>query len=180
MDEVFGLTMPLWEIALRATLVYLVLIVLLRAIPKRNAGHISPNDMLTLILVGTLGADAITGDSTSIGDMALMIGLVLGWSYLLDFAEYHVPWLRGWLRDKPAPLIKDGRMVRANMRKEMVTEEELHAVLRKEGVDDIAAVRFACIEADGDISLSLKSEATASGGNPGRTPGNRSSPIEKR
>src|SRR5690606_7628250 len=59
-DEVFGLTMPLWEIALRATLVYLVLIVLLRAIPKRNAGHISPNDMLTLILVGTLGADAIT------------------------------------------------------------------------------------------------------------------------
>src|SRR5690606_41840863 len=117
------------------------------------------------------GTRALTIDSTSIGAMASLFGHVLGSSSLLDFAEYHVPWLRGWLRDKPAPLIKDGRMFRDNMRKEMVTEEELHAVLRKEGVDDIAAVRFACIEADGDISLSLKSEATASGGNPGRASG---------
>jgi len=160
LEEVFGLTMPLWEIGLRASLVYLLLIVLLRAIPKRNAGHISPNDMLTLILVGTLGADAITGDSTSIGDMTLMIGLVLGWGYLLDLAEYRLPWMRRWLRDKPAPLIENGRMVRANMRKEMVTEEEIMAVLRKGGVDNISQVRFACIEADGEISLSLKAQSS--------------------
>ena len=57
MDETFALTTPLWEIAVRATIVYFVVIALVRVIPTRNAGHISPNDMLTLIMIGALGHD---------------------------------------------------------------------------------------------------------------------------
>jgi uncharacterized membrane protein YcaP (DUF421 family) len=65
MAEVFGLSKPLWEIIVRATVVYFVLVFLVRVIPKRNAGHISPNDMLTLIVIGGMGTDAIMGGSSS-------------------------------------------------------------------------------------------------------------------
>lgn len=159
MADIFEVTMPMWEIALRGTIVYLALILLVRAIPKRNAGHISPNDMLTLILVGTLAADGIIGGSTSIGDIVLMIGLILGWAYLLDLLEYRFPALRAILRDRQSTLVENGRLVRRNMRRELVTEEELMAVLRKEGVDDVSAVRSACLEADGEISVVVASEA---------------------
>lgn len=159
MGELFAFSMPLWEIIVRATIVYLVLILLLRAIPKRNAGHISPNDMLTLILVGTLGTDAIMGGTSSVADIVLMIALILLWGYVLDLLEYRFPAIRRVLRDRQASLIEDGRFVRRNMRREMVTEEELMAVLRTEGVEDLAAVHHACMEADGEISVVLRKSA---------------------
>ena len=158
MTEVFGLTKPLWEIGLRATVVYLALILLVRAVPKRNAGHISPNDMLTLIIIGGMGTDAIMGGSTSVGDLLLMVGLVLAWGYVLDALEYRVPFLQRLLRDRQTRLVEDGRMLRRNMRREMVTEEELMTVLRKQGVRDLSAVQSAFLEADGEISVLKRKE----------------------
>lgn len=148
--------MPLWEIAVRATVVYLALVFLIRVIPKRNAGHISPNDMLTLIVIGGLATDAILGGSTSLGDILIMTGLIIAWGYALDVLEYRFPVLQRVLRDRQTPLIDDGRLLRGNMRREMITEEELKAVLRREGLDDFSMVQSACLEADGDISLVKK------------------------
>ncbi|HYD75050.1 DUF421 domain-containing protein [Ramlibacter sp.] len=156
MVEILALTRPAWEIAIRATIVYFALVLLVRFIPKRNAGHISPNDMLVLILVGAMGADATMGDSGSVGDIMLMVALVLGWSWLQDVLEFRFPALHRLMRDRSTVLVEDGRLLRRNMRREMVTEEELMAVLRKEGVDDLSAVRSACMEADGDISVIRK------------------------
>lgn len=152
----FGLTLPVWEIAVRATIVYLVLILLIRIIPKRNSGHISPNDMLTLIVVGAISSDAIVGGSTSISDTLLMIALVIAWSWVVDLLEYRVPVFRKLLRSKPARLIEDGKLNRRNMRHEMVTEEELTAVLRKEGAESPAEIQSAWMEADGEISVILR------------------------
>jgi hypothetical protein len=47
MAGVFGLSKPLWEFVIRATMTYFAVVFLVPVIPKRNAGHISPNDMLT-------------------------------------------------------------------------------------------------------------------------------------
>jgi uncharacterized membrane protein YcaP (DUF421 family) len=57
--------------------VYLALVVLVRIIPKRKAGHISPNDMLALIVIGGMGSSAITGGSSSVGEILLMVGLIV-------------------------------------------------------------------------------------------------------
>lgn len=151
--DVFALTMPVWEIVVRATLVYLTLIILVRVVPKRKAGHLSPNDLLTLIVIGGMGSDAIVGGSASVTDILLMIGLILGWAYVFDVVEYRFPPLRRLLRHRQTVLVDHGRLVRPNMRMEMVTEDEILAVLRKEGIPDLSCVRSACLEADGEISV---------------------------
>ena len=153
MNEIFSLTKPLWEIALRATIVYVAIVVLVRIAPKRNAGAISPNDMLTLIIVGGMGTDAIMGGSTSVGDILILVVIIFLWAILLDKVEYSFPGLRRFLRETETSLIEDGRFNRRNMRREMVTEQELMAVLRKQGVDDPSQVKSACLEADGEISV---------------------------
>ena len=153
MNEVFGITKPLWEIGVRATIVYLALVLLLRAVPKRNAGHLSPNDLITVIVVGGVATDAIMGGSTSVGDNLLLIAAVVAWAYVLNLLEFRFPAFRRLLRDRQTILIRDGRMIRPNMRREMVTEEELLAALREDGIDDPGKVRFACLEADGEISI---------------------------
>jgi uncharacterized membrane protein YcaP (DUF421 family) len=149
----FELTMPLWEIVARATVVYLAVITVLRLMPKRKIGHISPNDLVTLVVIGGMATDAILGGSTSVGDIILLILTVAAWSFVLDFVETRVPALGRLFRETETVLIDKGRLMRRNMRSEMVTEDELMAVLRKEGIDDPAAVLTACLEADGEISV---------------------------
>lgn len=146
----------LWEILLRATAVYWAVFLFLRLIPKRTMGRFSLADMLTLIIIGSVAKSGIVGDSTSVGDIVLMIAVVLLWDYIFNVFEYHIPFFRYILRDKQAALIQDGRMMRGNMRREMVTEEELFAAMREKNVRDVSSVRSAFLEADGDISIIIK------------------------
>lgn len=151
--EMLRLEMSLWEIILRGTAAWLGLVVLVRIVPKRNAGNISPNDMLVLVVIGSLAAGAIMGDSTSAGDLLLMILVVLLWGYVLDILEYRMPAFHRLMRHERTTLIENGHLLRRNMRREMVTEEELMATLRKQGIDDLSEVASAYLEADGEISV---------------------------
>ena len=58
-----------------------------------------------------------------------------------------------FFREAPTCLIRNGRFLRDAMRREMVTEEELLAELRKQGVSDVSQVRQSYLEADGQVSV---------------------------
>jgi uncharacterized membrane protein YcaP (DUF421 family) len=49
--------------------------------------------------------------------------------------------------------VKRGKLLRRNMRRELITEAELLGKLREQGVDDLSKVKLANIESDGQISL---------------------------
>ena len=148
---------PMWEIAARGSLVYVAVAVVLRLVPKRQIGNIAPNDMIALVIVGTLAADAIMGDIKALPDIILMIVVILLWDYLSNLAEYHFPRYRGVAQDSPTLLIHRGVLLKDNLRKEKLTEQELIASLRKQGVTDIADVQQAILEVDGEISVVTKS-----------------------
>src|SRR5690606_38767825 len=123
LSEMFGLTLPLAEILLRGAAGFLALVALVRVVPKRNAGHISPNDMLVLIVIGALGADAISGEGRSTGDLLAMVAVVLVLGYGLDLLEYHVPAVRRLMRHRQSLLIKDGRFQRRRSEERRVGKE---------------------------------------------------------
>ena len=52
-------------------------------------------------------------------------------------------------------------MRRSNMRRELITDEELNAKVRQEGVEGIATVKRMCPEADGEMSLIRRDEPRA-------------------
>ncbi len=158
MDDAFVLTMPLWEIAVRASLVYLALVFLARVVPKRRVGSISPNDILSLIVIGGLGADAIAGGSTSTADILLMIGIIVAWGYVLDTLEYRFAFVRRLMRHRQTPLVRDGRLLRKNLQHELITEEELMTELRRHDASELSMVESACLEADGEISVIKRPE----------------------
>lgn len=156
MGENFVFDMPLWEIAGRATLLYFALTVIFRIMPKRLTGEVSPTDMITLVIIGAVAADAIMGESSSLPDLLVMIGVIVGWDYLFDLAEFYFPKFRRVSSHTPTLLIHDGLLLRDNLRKEKLTEEELSANLRKQGIVEMSSVKQAILEADGHISVVQK------------------------
>lgn len=153
MGENFVLETPLWEIFARGTVVYIAIAVIFRLVPQRQTGNIAPNDMIALVIIGTLAADAIVGDAQTLLDLLLMILVIIFWDYTSNLAEFYFPRFRKVAQHSPTLLIYKGEILKKNLRKEKITEEELLANLRLHGISDLAKVQQAILEAEGEISF---------------------------
>jgi uncharacterized membrane protein YcaP (DUF421 family) len=105
------------------------------------------------VLIAGAAHDALAPKYTSVTDGLVLVGTILFWNTVLAWLAYRFPLVERITHPPAVPLIKDGKLLRGNMRRQLITEELLLAHLRAYGVDDVAAVREARIEGDGRISV---------------------------
>lgn len=149
---VFVPTVPLLEIILRGTLVYLLLFAIMRLL-RRESGGLGIADVLVIVLIADASQNAMASDYKSITEGGVLVATIVFWDYALDFVAYRFPLFQRLVRPPALPLIKDGRMLRKNMRQEMITEEELMGKLRQQGIENVAGVKKCYLEGDGHISV---------------------------
>ena len=150
---------PILEIVLRGTCVYLALFVLLRVVLKRESGGMGITDMLVVVLIADAAQNAMAGAYTSVPDGLLLVATIIFWSYALNWLGHRFPRIERIVHPQALPLIEDGRLLRAQMREELLTEEELKGQLRLQGVADPGEVKAAYMEGDGRISVITKEKA---------------------
>ncbi|HEY5402291.1 MAG TPA: YetF domain-containing protein, partial [Pyrinomonadaceae bacterium] len=141
------------ETILRGSLMYLSLFLLMRFVLKRESGSIGTADLLMVVVIADAAQNAMAGDYKSITDGVILVVTIMFWNYAIDWLSYHSPTMRRVLQPKPLLLVKDGRLYKQNMRKELITKEELIAELRENGVEDLSEVKEARIEEDGHVSV---------------------------
>ncbi len=132
---------------------YLLLVGLLRFVLKRQAGGIGTTDVLVIVLLAEVAGNGFAAEYKSVVEGTVLVGTILLWSYLFEWASSRFPAIERVLHPPTLILIENGRMLRKNMRAELVTAEELMAQLRENGIEDCAQVKRACMEADGMISV---------------------------
>jgi uncharacterized membrane protein YcaP (DUF421 family) len=149
----FVLHISVLELFLRGTAMYLAVFVLLRVIPNRQAGTVGTTNVLVIILVATAAGSAMTGGNISLTGGLVLVGTIIFWSVALDWLAYGFPVLQRVLRTPSVVLVQNGRMNRWNMRMELMTEEELMTELRQHGIEKLAEVKAAYMEANGEVSV---------------------------
>lgn len=150
---IFVPDMPLLEIFVRGTVVYLALFALLRGVLQRQAGGVAVTDLLVVVLIADAAQNAMAGEYRSVPDGILLVATIIFWSYALDWLGYYFPSVGRLVHPPPLPLVKDGRLLHRNMRKELITRDELMTQLREQGVEDLSCVKTAHMEGDGRISI---------------------------
>lgn len=146
-------TVPPLELIVRGSVMYLSLFSMLRIILRRQAGSISVADLLLITLLADAAQNGMSDDYSSITDGLIIVLTIIVWSYLLDRLAYYYPLIGHFVHPPPLPLIKDGHMLRRNMRREFISEDELWTQLREQGVADLSEVKLAQMEGDGRISV---------------------------
>ena len=152
-QELFIPSIPLVELIVRGSLVYLILFSVLRFIPSRQLGTLGITDVLVVVLFAEAAQNAMATNYTSITEGAILVSTVIFWSYFLNWVAYYFPPLQRFLNPPPLPLVKNGRLIYQNLRRELITEDEFMSQLRQQGVESLAAVKAAYIEPDGSISI---------------------------
>lgn len=156
----FALSTPLAEIFLRGTLTYLMLFFLLRIVLKRQAGTVGITDLLVVVLIADAAQNAMAADYTSITDGFLLVATIIFWSYAIDWLGYHYRPIQRFVHPGPLELVRDGRIVYRNMRRELITKGELMTQIREQGIDNLESVKAAYMEGDGQISVITDGQET--------------------
>jgi uncharacterized membrane protein YcaP (DUF421 family) len=151
-NSLFVPTVSLAEMFVRGTLTYLLLFFILRFL-RRETGAIGIADLLVIVIIADAAQNAMAGEYKSITEGAVLVLTIAFWDYALDWLSYRVPIIRRIVRPAPSLLIKDGHMIKRNMRHEMITEEELLSQLREHGVESVKEVKKCYLEGDGHISI---------------------------
>jgi uncharacterized membrane protein YcaP (DUF421 family) len=150
---IFVPSVPVLEIFIRGTIMYLVLFALLRLTFKRIGGSISLGDVLMIALVAAAVQNAIAREHRSVTDGILLVATIAFWSYVLDWLGHHSPLFQKFYHPPPLLLVKNGRLIHRNLRLELITEDELMTQLRRAGFDKLEEVAEAYMEGDGSITF---------------------------
>lgn len=152
-NAVFVPAIGLAEIVVRGSLMYLGLFIILRFMARRQAGHIGPADLLVIVLIADAAQNGLGKEYSSVTEGLTLVLTIVGWEYLLDWLSWRFPAARPFLRPPSLALIRDGRLIAQNLRKEMITEEELKSQLREQSVEIYDDIKLATLEGDGRLSV---------------------------
>ena len=151
--KLFVPELPVLEVVIRGAIVYLLLFIVMRFFLRRRSGGLGLADILVVVLIADAVQNAMGSKYKSVTEGALLVFTIVSLDFALDWVGHRVPWLRRLTRPSPLLLIRNGRMIRRNMQREMITTEELMSQLRQQGIDDPAVVRCAYLEGDGEMSV---------------------------
>ena len=152
-NHVFVPSVPLFELFVRGTLMYGMILVLLRILAKRNLGSLSLQDVLLIMLIADAAQSGMAGDYRSVPEGIFLCATIVFWSYALDWLSLRSSRVRKLLEPPPIALVRNGRIQRRNLRREMISQDELMSNLRIHGIEDLRDIKIAFLEPDGEISV---------------------------
>ena len=138
---------------IRTTILYLVLIAVIRLMGKRQIGEMEASEFVVTMLVANLASIPMQD-----GDIPLYSGLVpiltvLGIELVLSSLSLRFVKFRQLLCGKPVILIENGKILRQNLRRTRVTLDELTELLRGKDILSPDTVQYAILETNGNLSV---------------------------
>jgi uncharacterized membrane protein YcaP (DUF421 family) len=148
-----ALELTWWQMALRAVLVYVAALIIIRLGEKRMLGKSTAFDVILGIMIGSVISRAINSGAPFFETLvagALLVGL----HYLFATIAFSSDTLARWFKGNPRMLIRDGEIQWDAMRKSNIGEHDLLRALRTQAqTEDPEQVREAYLERSGKISV---------------------------
>ena len=149
----FGVQMPVAEIVIRGTAIYWFLFLVFRFVLRRDVGAIGIADVLLLVILADAAQNAMAGEYKTITEGIILLSTIIGWNMLLDWLAYRFPAVNRFTTPRALLLVRHGRFLPENLRREHLTREEVMSKLREQGITHLRDVRHAYMESDGQISV---------------------------
>jgi len=141
------------NLAVRAVVVYLAVLILLRLSGKRQVGQMGAVEFVTVLLISNAVQNSMNGgDNSLVGGLLIAVVLIV-LSGTLSYLTYRSRMFEAIFEGSPRLLVYRGKVIEAALQKERLSLSELHVLLRKQGVYHLRDVRSGVIEADGSLSL---------------------------
>ena len=146
---------------LRAVFSFIFLLIATKVMGERTLSQLRLIDFTIALILGNILAHPLSDEQLGLkGSLITTIVLII--LYLICvFTSLKWDTFRKWFEPSPYPLIINGEIIYANLRKARITIDHLLSELRKEKIEDIHKVAHAQWEPDGTISFFLSPQFQA-------------------
>jgi uncharacterized membrane protein YcaP (DUF421 family) len=141
------------DLVLRAVVIFFVILLITRAVGRRELSSMEPFDLILLVVIGDLVQQGVTQSDYSLTGSIIVLATIALLTVLTSYASFRVPILRPVLEGDPIVLIAHGDILDRNLRRERLTRAEIAAEARQQQIADLADVRYAVLETNGRISF---------------------------
>ena len=167
------------DIALRATIIFVALYLLMRLMGKRELAQMTPFELIVLVVIGDLIQQGVTQNDFSLTGAIIAVSTIAFLAVAMSWATYLWPAAERLLEGEPRVIVRDGEVLGANLRRSRLTRAEIESEMRLAGIGKLTDVAWAILEPRGKISFIQRSRgeeeasaATARGEEPPDQPRN--------
>ena len=141
------------DLVLRTAFVFVLILVITRAVGRRELSSMEPFDLILLVVIGDLVQQGVTQSDNSLTGTTTVIVTMGTLVVITAWLSFRFARLRPVLEGKPTLLIADGELLERNLHRERMTVEELRAEARQQSIGALEEIRYAILETNGRISF---------------------------
>jgi uncharacterized membrane protein YcaP (DUF421 family) len=148
------------RVVIVGTLAYLGLVILLRASGKRTLSKMNAFDLVVTVALGSTLATVILTSDVALLEGLTAFALLIVLQLVITWLSVRSSAIRGLVKAEPALLVYRGALLHSAMRRERVTEAEVLAAVRSQGIASLDVVEAVVLETDGSFSAVERSAET--------------------
>jgi uncharacterized membrane protein YcaP (DUF421 family) len=141
------------DIIVRAIVIFFVILVVTRAVGRRELSSMEPFDVILLVVIGDLVQQGVTQSDYSLTGAIMVISTMSVLTVITSYVSYRFRRLRPLLEGEPLVLVEAGKPIERNLRRERITIEELQSAAREQKLASLEGVHLAVLETNGRISF---------------------------
>ena len=147
------------SISWRSVLMFFLTLVAVRVMGKRSVGQLAPFDLVVIIIMGSVAALPLEEEQIHPLHGVIPILIMSFLQYVLSIVNLHWRGAEKVTQGMSTPLVVNGQILHDNLRRERVSDADLHIVLRQQGAERIEDIALAVLEPTGEVSVIKKKEA---------------------
>jgi uncharacterized membrane protein YcaP (DUF421 family) len=141
------------DLVFRTAFVFVLILVVTRAVGRRELNSMEPFDVILLVVIGDLVQQGVTQSDYSLTGTTTVIATLAVLTVGTGYLSFRFRRLRPLLEGEPIVLVANGEIRREALRRQRMTVEELGAEARLAQISSLRDVRFAVLETSGQISF---------------------------
>ena len=145
-------------VVIRTVIMYIVLIVAMRLMGKRQLGDLQPTELAVTIMLSDIAVIPLQEPGAPILSGIAPIALLVGLELLLSIVMMKIPRLARLITGNPIVVLRDGKPIWRELRRLRMSVEDLVDGLRELGYFDLEDIALGIVETNGKISVYPKSE----------------------
>ena len=137
----------------RTVILYLLIIAGVRLMGKRQVGELEPSELVLSLIIADLASVPMQDFGIPLLTGVVPILTLLSLTMILSVLTMKSVRFRALLCGRPSVVLRDGRIDQREMARNRLTVDELLEELRCQGYTDLAAVKYAILETNGQLSV---------------------------
>lgn len=143
---------------LRTAILYVLLILIMRIMGKRQIGQLQPGELVITILISEIAAIPMQDNDIPMINSVISVLLLAAFEIITSAVSMKSIKVRSLLQGNSLVVIRNGVLDQKQIKRLRYTIDDILEALRQKDVFDIADVQYAIAETDGSLSVLLKPE----------------------